>query len=177
MARLLLLPQNLNFDMTKNNITILLLILLNIGLDQTSKYIIREHVVPGSQTEIFGELVQLMNVENSGAFLGIGSNSDPTVKLIFLLILPTLVLGSVLYYLFTNKSLDQLSRIGFSCIVGGGIANLYDRFVYGSVTDFVFMDFGFVKTGIFNAADLSVTTGMVLLLVASFKQHKINPES
>jgi signal peptidase II len=163
--------------MKTKTVAILLLIVSNIGLDQYSKFVVREHVVPGSRTEIMGKLVQLMNVENSGAFLGIGSDSNPTIKLIFLLILPTLVLGAVLYYLFTNKSLDQLSVIAFSCIVGGGIANLYDRFMYGSVTDFIFMDFGFVKTGIFNAADLSVTTGMILLLVASFKQRKTISET
>ena len=65
--------------------------------------------------------------------------------------------------------LDKKSIVGFSCIAGGGIANVYDRFMYGSVTDFLFMDFGGVfKTGVFNIADLSVTTGMVLLLISSF---------
>jgi signal peptidase II len=44
--------------------------------------------------------------------------------------------------------------------------------MFGSVTDFLFMDFGFVQTGIFNVADLSVTTGMILLIIASYKQKK-----
>mgnify|MGYP006136301325 FL=1 len=148
---------------------ILILVIFNIGLDQVSKGIVRETVVPGSRTELLGKQLQLMNVENSGAFLSMGSDSNPTVKLIFLLILPVIVLGIVLYYVLTNKTLDRLSIIGFSSIAGGGIANLYDRFLYGSVTDFLFMDFGGVfKTGVFNIADLSVTTGMVLLLISSF---------
>jgi signal peptidase II len=151
---------------------IIFLVLLNIGLDQYSKHIVRTEVLPGSRTEIVGELLQLMNVENSGAFLGIGSDSHPTIKLVFLLILPVIVLGVVLYYLLTNRSLDRLSVVGFSCVAGGGIANLYDRFVYGSVTDFLFMDFGFVQTGIFNVADLSVTTGMTLLIIASYRQKR-----
>jgi signal peptidase II len=99
-----------------------------------------------------------------------GSESNPTIKLIFLLILPVVVILCVLYYLFTNKSLDKLTSIGLSCIVGGGLANLYDRFLYGSVTDFLFMDFGIAKTGIFNLADLSVTTGMILILLSTFKE-------
>jgi signal peptidase II len=79
------------------------------------------------------------------------------------------VLGIILYYVLTNTTLDRLSIVGFSSIAGGGIANLYDRFLYGSVTDFLFMDFGGVfRTGIFNVADLSVTTGMILLLISSF---------
>ncbi|MDA9028713.1 signal peptidase II [Flavobacteriaceae bacterium] len=155
--------------MNIRSLLILILVAFNVGLDQVSKEIVRETVVPGSRTELLGKQLQLMNVENSGAFLSMGSDSNPTVKLIFLLILPVIVLGVVLYYVLTNTTLDRLSIVGFSSIAGGGIANLYDRFLYGSVTDFLFMDFGGIfRTGIFNVADLSVTTGMVLLLISSF---------
>ena len=155
--------------MNKRTLLILVLVILNIGLDQFSKFQVRERVVPGSRTEIIGKQLQLMNVENSGAFLSMGSDSNPTVKLIFLLIVPVIVLGIVLYYVITDKTLDKKSIIGFSCIAGGGIANVYDRLLYGSVTDFLYMDFGGVfKTGVFNIADMSVTTGMILLLTASF---------
>ena len=69
-----------------------------------------------------------------------------------------------------DKKLDNLSLVGFSLIIGGGVANIFDRVVYGSVTDFLFINLGFFKTGIFNIADLSVTTGMILILIASFKK-------
>ena len=155
--------------MNKRTLLILVLVILNIGLDQFSKFQVRERVVPGSRTEIIGKQLQLMNVENSGAFLSMGSDSNPTVKLIFLLIVPVIVLGIVLYYVITDKTLDKKSIIGFSCIAGGGIANVYDRLLYGSVTDFLYMDFGGVfKTGVFNIADMSVTSGMILLLMSSF---------
>lgn len=155
--------------MNRRTLLILILVIFNIGLDQYSKKLVRQNVVPGSRTELLGKPLQLMNVENSGAFLSMGSDSNPTVKLIFLLILPVIVLGVVLYYVLTNKTLDRLSVVGLSCIAGGGIANVYDRFLYGSVTDFLFMDFGGVfKTGVFNSADLSVTTGMILIFISSF---------
>ncbi|MDG1013841.1 MAG: signal peptidase II [Flavobacteriaceae bacterium] len=165
--------------MNKRTLLILVLVILNIGLDQFSKFQVRERVVPGSRTEIIGKQLQLMNVENSGAFLSMGSDSNPTVKLIFLLIVPVIVLGIVLYYVITDKTLDKKSIIGFSCIAGGGIANVYDRLLYGSVTDFLYMDFGGVfKTGVFNIADMSVTSGMILLLMSSFikrpSKKKIN---
>ena len=156
----------------KKQLYILTLIILNIGTDQYTKHLVREEILPGSRSEVIGEFLQLMNVENSGAFLGMGSESHPTIKLIFLLIIPVIVLGFVLYYLFTNKFLDRLNIVGLSCIVGGGLANLFDRFLYGSVTDFLFMDFGILRTGIFNFADMSVTTGMILILVATFKEKK-----
>ena len=88
------------------------MIFLNIGVDQYTKCIVREKVVPGTRTEIVGELLQLMNVENSGAFLGMGSESNPTIKLIFLLIVPTLVLGFVLHLHFSPWRFSVL--IGFA---------------------------------------------------------------
>lgn len=166
--------------MDTKRILIVILILFNIGLDQVSKEYVRKNVVPGSRTELIGTQLQLMNVENTGAFLSMGSNSNPIVKLIFLLILPSLVLAAVVYYVFTSKVLDNLSIIGLCCIAGGGIANLYDRFLYGSVTDFLYIDLGGVlRTGIFNSADMSVTTGMILLLVSSFlsRPSKTNESS
>lgn len=152
---------------------IILLIVFNIAIDQITKIIVRTDVIPGSQTPIIGEFFTLHNVENSGAFLGMGSDFNPTLRLILLLILPTVVLGYVVYYILTNKSLDRYSLIGFCCIVGGGVANVYDRIIYGSVTDFFHIDLGGVfRTGIFNFADMSVMFGMGLLLFASFKSKK-----
>ena len=68
------------------------------------------------------------------------------------------------YILFTS-GLDKLFIVGLTFIIGGGIGNMIDRVLYGSVTDFMLIDLGLVKTGIFNAADVSVMigTGMILL--------------
>ena len=152
---------------------IILLIIGNIAADQISKALIRSKVVSGSQSEIIGDYLTLHNVENTGAFLGMGSDLNPTVKIIVLLILPIVVLGLVLFHILRDKTLDKLSLIGFACIIGGGIANVFDRIMYGSVTDFLHMDLGGVfRTGIFNIADLSVTTGMIMILLASFVYRK-----
>ena len=123
---------------------------------------------------LIGDKFIMQYVENKGAFLGMGSDMNDTLKLIFLLILPTLVLGYVIYYIVKTKELDRLSLIAFCCIVGGGIANVFDRIVYGQVTDFFFINLGGVfKTGIFNVADLSVTTGMIMLLFSGlFNKNK-----
>jgi len=152
---------------------IVLLIILNIVLDQISKILVRLYVIPGSESSIIGDFFTLHNVENSGAFLGMGSDLNQTLRFVFLLALPILVLGYVTIHIIKNKELDKLSLIGFCCIVGGGIANVYDRIMYGSVTDFFHIDFGGVfKTGIFNFADMSVMFGLGLLLFASFKKGK-----
>lgn len=152
---------------------IIVLIVVNIAIDQISKFLVRNHVIPHKETELLGNYFILTNVENSGAFLGMGSNLNPTVKLIVLLILPIAVLLFVLRHVFKDKSLDKTSLIGFSCIIGGGFANIYDRLLYGQVTDFFHIDLGgFFRTGIFNMADVSVMTGMGLLILASFRRPK-----
>lgn len=149
-------------------VKILLLIAANIAADQLSKFWVRANVTPNTETSIIGDVFTLMNVENTGAFLGMGSDLNPTIKLIFLLILPVLVLSYLTYYLIKNTHFDTFSLVALCAIAGGGIANVFDRFVYGSVTDFLHLDFGGVfRTGIFNLADVSVTTGMIMLLIGS----------
>ena len=155
-------------------LSIILLIVANIAIDQITKFIVRAKIAQNEIIEVVGDIFIMTKVENEGAFLGMGSDLSPTLKWILLLILPVIVLGGVVYYILTNKTLDRLSLIAFCCIVGGGIANVFDRFVYGSVTDFFHIDLGGVfRTGIFNLADMSVTFGMILLVIASFKQKKL----
>jgi signal peptidase II len=158
-------------------VSIALLIIFNIAIDQISKVLVRANVDPFSEASIIGEVFTLHNVENTGAFLGMGSDLTNPWRTILLLILPVIVLGLVVAHIIKDKSIDKMSLIGFCCIIGGGIANVYDRFAYGSVTDFLHLDFGGkLKTGIFNIADVSVTTGMIMILVASFIYRKKKQE-
>ncbi|MBU2922783.1 signal peptidase II [Winogradskyella psychrotolerans] len=162
--------------MTLNrSLFIVLLIAFNIAIDQISKVIVRTTMIKGGkgQINVIQDYFQLIWVENKGAFLGMGSDMNPTLRLIFLLVLPTLVLAYVIYYILKTKELDRLSLIAFCCIAGGGIANVFDRIVFGEVTDFFFIDLGGVfKTGIFNVADMSVTIGMVMLLFSGVFNNK-----
>ncbi|MBD0824598.1 signal peptidase II [Aestuariibaculum marinum] len=164
---------------TKRTLYIILVIVVTIAVDQISKVIVREsieprtEVSPGERIPVIGDMFVMMNVENTGAFLGMGSDLNPTLRLIVLLILPIVVLGFVLRHILKDKTIDKWSLFAFASIIGGGIANVYDRIVYGSVTDFFFIDLGGVfRTGIFNMADVSVTAGMFILLFASFKNKK-----
>jgi signal peptidase II len=47
--------------------------------------------------------------------------------------------------------------------VAGGISNLFDRVVQGSVIDFMHVGVGSVRTGIFNVADLAILLGGILM--------------
>ena len=150
---------------------ITILVFLSIALDQISKIWVRNNFENYSEKSIIGDVFTLIKVENTGAFLGMGSELSEIPRILLLIILPVIVLISITLYTYIDKSLDKLSIIGFSLIIGGGIANIFDRIVFGSVTDFLYINLGGIfKTGIFNIADLSVTTGMILILISSLKR-------
>ena len=156
----------------KRNLLITTIVFLSIVLDQISKILVRNNFESYIENSIIGDVFTLISVENTGAFLGMGSELPETLRIILLIVLPIVFLILITIYTYIEKSLDKISIIGFSLIIGGGIGNIFDRIVYGSVTDFLYLDFGGIfKTGIFNIADLSVTTGMILILFSSFKKN------
>ena len=156
----------------KRNLLITTIVFLSIALDQISKIWVRNNFDSYIENSIIGDIFTLIKVENTGAFLGMGSELSETLRILLLIVLPIIVLISITIYTYIDKTLDKISIIGFSLIIGGGIGNIFDRIVYGSVTDFLYLDFGGIfKTGIFNIADLSVTTGMILILIYSFKKN------
>ncbi len=144
---------------------ILSLVTLNIGCDQYSKSVVREKIEYNELIEVFSDHVILTKVENSGAFLGMGSSMHPILRKIFLLIIPALALIILLFSILIKTGLDKGIIVGLSFIIGGGIGNLFDRIVYGTVTDFLHIDFGFIGSGIFNMADVSVMVGTILILL------------
>ncbi len=154
-------------------LSIILLIVANIGCDQVSKSMAREQIEYGEQIEVAGRALMLTKVENRGAFLGMGSNLPEWLKNILLLGLPGVVMIGIFVFLLIKPDLTKTTIAGLTFIVGGGIGNLYDRILYGEVTDFLHMDFGGVfRTGIFNMADVSVMVGTGLILLESFKKEK-----
>ncbi len=152
---------------------VIVLIAFNIAIDQISKVIARANIDPSERINVIGDFFILLNVENTGAFLGMGSTMNPTLKMIFLLVIPVIVLGYLIYYIIKNRDLDKWSTIALACIAGGGIANVFDRIAYGSVTDFFYLHINdTLKTGIFNVADMSVTFGMIVLLLTTILSKK-----
>ena len=154
-------------------IAILLIILCNIGCDQLSKHIVRKEVAYNDVIKIGLDNITLTKVENTGAFLSIGSVLPYYARLITLIILPCLVLAGCMYYILKYRSLSRLFVIGIAFVIGGGIGNLYDRIAFGSVTDFLHIDFVIFQTGVFNAADLSIMAGMVMILISMYGKKQV----
>ena len=156
----------------KRNLLITTIVFLSIAIDQISKIWVRNNFESYVENSIIGDVFTLIKVENTGAFLGMGSELSETLRILLLIVLPIIFLIGITFYTYIDKALDKMSIIGFSLIIAGGIGNIFDRIVFGSVTDFFYLDFwGIFQTGIFNFADLSVTTGMILILISSFKKN------
>lgn len=132
-----------------------------LALDQITKLATRG--MQESQTVIPG-ILSWAHVRNPGAAFSIFSGSG------ILLILATLalIIGLILCQLRREDN-PVLERIGFWCIIGGGIGNLIDRLIYGGVTDFIRLDF--VNFAIFNVADIFVCCGAFLVVLSAFLQE------
>lgn len=156
------------------NIFLLSLVLLNVSCDQLSKHIARNSLSYYEEVKVIKHYFILTKVENSGAFLSLGNNLPFAFRLIFLTILPCLILAFGLYYLIKNNRVSISFAMGVAFAIGGGIGNLYDRIFHGSVTDFMYINYLFIKTGIFNMADVSIMVGMCLILIgfrSNTQQH------
>lgn len=151
-------------------IFILVLVAANIGCDQVSKSIVRETVDYQEWIEVYEDNLILTNVENPGAFFGWLADLPPVAKGILLALIPSLAILSIFYVLMTRTYLPKTAVIGLSFVIGGGIGNIYDRIAYGSVTDFLHIDLGLVRTGIFNMADVSIMVGMGFVILSMWQE-------
>lgn len=153
-------------------ILILSLVLVNISCDQISKNIVRNTIQKDQRIHVIKDNLVLTKVENTGAAYSLGSDLSPVLKTIFLQVLPILVLLFLLRQLLIKTNYSRETIIGFTFIIGGGIGNLFDRIMYGSVTDFLILDLGILRTEIFNMADVSIMFGSILVLVSAIFGQK-----
>jgi signal peptidase II len=145
------------------------ILLCNFGCDRISKIVVRQTIDHNEQITFLNDHLTLMKVENSGAFLSLGNSMSHPLRFIFLSIIPLLVLGYGLFFLLTHKHVSKVTLTGICFVLGGGLGNVFDRIVYGSVTDFLHIDFGIFQTGVFNLADVSIMAGMLLIVFDYFK--------
>ena len=144
---------------------ILSVIFINIGCDQVSKIMVRRNIMFYETIGYFNNHLVITKVENTGAFLSMGNGLSRSKRKILLLVIPAVFLVFGFFYLLSRSTISKTTLTGFSFVIGGGIANIFDRIFYGSVTDFLYIDLGFFHTGVFNLADMSIVTGIVVVLI------------
>ena len=153
-------------------LVICFLIAVNIGCDQVAKSIVRKEVVAYSTINLLGNHLTLTKVENRGAFLSAGDRLPGTLRFIILTLLPVVAMIAGIAYIFTKQNLSLMTTMGICFVIGGGIGNIFDRIIYGSVTDFLHISFAGLQTGIFNMADVSIMTGTGLIILSSLLKKK-----
>jgi signal peptidase II len=150
---------------------IVLIVLACIGCDQAAKHAARQHLEGRGTVSLVDGVVQLRYVENSGAFLSLGSTMPRPVRMVAFIAFPLIVLALMIVYVARRRETAWLVVAGLSFIVGGGCGNLIDRVLHdGRVSDFIIVGIGFIHTGILNLADLSVLLGCILLLLSPKKK-------
>lgn len=165
-------PTNMKPGKIFRYLVLLLLISANIGCDQVSKSVVRQKLDYHERISVVQDNVVLTKVENSGAFLSLGDDLSPMAKNLLLSALPAITMLMVLVWLFGQSTLSRGAMFALCCVLGGGIGNIFDRIAYGSVTDFIYLQLGFLHTGVFNCADVSITFGVVWLVIQQvFKKN------
>lgn len=151
---------------------LLLLLALIIAFDRVTKIYVRDHIHFSIIITVVKDFLTITRVENTGAFLSLGNSLQNPWRFIILTLLPGAALIWGLLYVLLKPNLNLLNQAGIITILAGGIGNLYDRAVYGSVTDFVHMNFGIFETGVFNVADVAIMVGVGMLLLNAFLRER-----
>jgi signal peptidase II len=144
-----------------------LLLLASVGCDHAAKQIAQSALsgIPG--ISLAADTVRFELTSNPGAFLSLGADlPSPLRELVFLGVIPLFLAGVCLLGLRAGFT-SGWPLAGLALIAGGGLANWLDRLMNGgAVTDFVSLGVGPLRTGIFNLADVGISTGIALLLLA-----------
>lgn len=164
-------------------IIILVLVLFSgVGCDQATKYIAADKLSAHQPAQNYlGGMFKLTYAENRGAFLSLGAGLSDKQRQIFLHMIPAALLIGMFLFIIRKSFQDEpglfLQLLALSLVLSGGIGNLIDRIGQGFVVDFMLIDTGFARTGIFNVADMLIVIGTVLLFYAAIanalRQRKI----
>jgi signal peptidase II len=146
-------------------IWILFVILSFIGCDQVTKGIARETLASADPISLAKDTFRFTYAENTGVFLGLGEGLPPSLRFGLFTVIVGVVLILILADTLRRKNDDYGRLFAVTLILAGGFGNLIDRIVNGGVViDFMNMGIGPLRTGIFNVADVLITTGAAVFL-------------
>jgi len=149
----------------KRRVLYLVIIAGVLLLDQATKRIVRATLSDFLPRHYLWHAITLVYTENAGAFLSLGDNLPPHLRTIIFDVVVAVGLLAALYVLFRGKVAAHGDDVALAFIIGGGIGNLIDRIRFdGRVTDFIYLQAGFLHTGVFNVADMAITFGVLWLL-------------
>ncbi|MFT4815755.1 MAG: signal peptidase II [Pseudohongiellaceae bacterium] len=138
------------------------IVLTVLALSQIIGYWVNSAIPQNTSVE-WSSLIHFTHIRNHGGVFGMLQGMGG----VFAAISIALLIG-VSAYLWISPSIKRYEYICFGFIVGGGASNILDRFVYGSVIDFINIQHIPYWNYIFNTADVMVHIGIWPLLFFSF---------
>jgi signal peptidase II len=149
----------------KRSLLVVLLLIFCVGCDQLTKEAAHQYLALQPPQSWFHDTVRLHYAENNGAFLSLGGDLSEGLRVLLFQVFPALCLV-VLAMVLLAQPIPLSTAIAWSLVLSGGLGNLLDRIMNdGRVIDFMNLGIGPLRTGIFNVADVCITTGVVLLIV------------
>jgi signal peptidase II len=154
---------------TSRALIVALVLAAVVGCDRATKRLAAHALGDGERRSYLADTVRLQYVENRGAFLGLGRDLPESARFWLLLVGTGALLLAAAFTSLRSPRHTALEALAWALLLGGGLSNLADRALReGAVVDFLNVGLGPVRTGIFNVADMAITTGAILLLGAAW---------
>jgi len=143
--------------------TLVLLAIVLAAVDLFTKAEAQAHlsVVPSHTVVVYPNVLNLTYRVNPGGPFSLLAGS-PFSWLLGPLAL--LAIATVIWWLIRSPVHSRLEAVACAIIVGGAAGNLFDRFRYGAVRDF--LELTCIRWPVFNLADVFICVGVGLLLLS-----------
>lgn len=151
-------------------LVLFLVIVTTIGCDRVTKHVATETLAGKPTQSYLSDTLRLGYTENTGAFLSIGDNLPLAARTALFTVATGFVLV-VLAIVVCGTRLRPWRRIGLALFVAGGTSNWIDRVLHGSVVDFLNIGVGWLRTGVFNVADVAIMLGAGLFVLSELRRN------
>jgi signal peptidase II len=152
-------------------LALLLVIVATIGCDRVTKHVATETLSGRPTQSYLSDTVRLGYTENAGGFLSVGENLPSGARTAVFTIGTGLVLV-VLTIIALRVRLSRWHGVGLALFVAGGASNWIDRAMNGSVVDFLNLGVGWLRTGVFNVADVAIMLGAGIFALAELRRSR-----
>ena len=158
--------------MNKKKIYLFIFVLVLFTIDRVSKILILKNFLNNSSSEIYiNSFLNFSLVWNNGIGFGI-LQLEANIFYLLISIIITAINLILIYWMFTSS--NYLESIFISIILGGALGNLFDRYYYSSVPDFIDLHYESFHWFTFNIADIFITIGIIgLIIIDLFKIKKV----
>ena len=145
------------------------IILVIFVLDRISKIYILNIAESSETVEVnVNFFLNFILVWNTGIGFGIASIEAN----IFYHIITAIILVINFILIFFLLRAKGVSAYLLALIIGGSLGNLFDRIYYYAVPDFIDLHFGNFHWFVFNIADISISIGIIGLMVIELSKKK-----